>query len=224
MHIQMERLYEAAKKLKGISGQSELARALNVSPQTVNNWEARGVSKQGLVTAQQSLGCDAVWVETGVGSMEFRSSILRNDSNVSFKQEHVPRGRYPLISWVSAGVFSEAVEPYNRDEIETWHETTVASSGNSFWLEVKGDSMTAPVGLSIPEGMIILVDPEVPPTNGKLVVARIEGQNEATFKRLVVDAGRAFLKPLNPQYPMLEIADDCKIVGVVVDAKLARLP
>lgn len=147
-----------------------------------------------------------------------------HDSNVSFKQEHVPRGRYPLISWVSAGVFSEAVEPYNRDEIETWHETTVASSGNSFWLEVKGDSMTAPVGLSIPEGMIILVDPEVPPTNGKLVVARIEGQNEATFKRLVVDAGRAFLKPLNPQYPMLEIADDCKIVGVVVDAKLARLP
>lgn len=224
MHIQMERLYEAAKKLKGISGQSELARALNVSPQTVNNWEARGVSKQGLVTAQQSLGCDAVWVETGVGSMEFRSSILRNNSNVSFKQEHVPRGRYPLISWVSAGVFSEAVEPYNRDEIETWHETTVASSVNSFWLEVKGDSMTAPVGLSIPEGMIILVDPEVPPTNGKLVVARIEGQNEATFKRLVVDAGRAFLKPLNPQYPMLEIADDCKIVGVVVDAKLARLP
>lgn len=224
MHIQMERLYEAAKKLKGISGQSELARALNVSPQTVNNWEARGVSKQGLVTAQQSLGCDAVWVETGVGSMEFRSAMFRNNSNVTFKQVHKPKGEYPLISWVSAGAFSEAVEPYNRDEIDTWHETTVAGSEKCFWLEVKGDSMTAPIGLSVPEGMIILVDPEVPATNGKLVVARIEGQNEATFKRFVVDAGRAFLKPLNPQYPMLEIADDCKIVGVVIDAKLAKLP
>lgn len=42
--------------------------------------------------------------------------------------------------------------------------------------------MTAPAGLSIPEGMIILVDPEVEPRNGKLVVAKLEGENEATFK------------------------------------------
>ncbi|AKJ74199.1 putative CI repressor [Salmonella phage 34] len=32
------------------------------------------------------------------------------------------------------------------------------------------------------------------------------------------------LKPLNPQYPMIEINGNCKIIGVVVDAKLANLP
>ncbi|EEM0128100.1 LexA family transcriptional repressor, partial [Salmonella enterica] len=41
---------------------------------------------------------------------------------------------------------------------------------------------------------------------------------------LVMDAGRKFLKPLNPQYPMIEINGNCKIIGVVVDAKLANLP
>jgi hypothetical protein len=36
MHIQMERLYRAAKELKNIGNQAELARALNQSSQTVN--------------------------------------------------------------------------------------------------------------------------------------------------------------------------------------------
>lgn len=74
MHIQMERLYQAAKTLKGITGQSDLARALNVSPQTVNNWETRGVSKKALVAAQRVIGCSAVWVETGVGPMTIDST------------------------------------------------------------------------------------------------------------------------------------------------------
>ncbi|TYN14394.1 LexA family transcriptional repressor, partial [Salmonella enterica subsp. enterica serovar Typhimurium] len=53
---------------------------------------------------------------------------------------------------------------------------------------------------------------------------KLEDENEATFKKLVMDTGRRFLKPLNPQYPMIEISGNCKIIGVVVDAKLANLP
>ncbi|EAQ4353169.1 LexA family transcriptional repressor, partial [Salmonella enterica] len=147
-----------------------------------------------------------------------------SQTNVAYHSRHEPRGSYPLISWVSAGQWMEAVEPYHKRAIENWHDTTVDCSEDSFWLDVQGDSMTAPAGLSIPEGMIILVDPEVEPRNGKLVVAKLEGENEATFKKLVMDAGRKFLKPLNPQYPMIEINGNCKIIGVVVDAKLANLP
>jgi phage repressor protein C with HTH and peptisase S24 domain len=69
MHTQMKRLYQAAEQLQGITGQSNLARALNTSPQTVKNWEARGMSKQGLLTAQRVIGCDATWLETGAGDM-----------------------------------------------------------------------------------------------------------------------------------------------------------
>lgn len=84
--------------------------------------------------------------------------------------------------------------------------------------------MTSPSGLSIPEGMVILVDPRVEPVSGKLVVAKIDSDNEATFKQYIVDAGNHYLKPLNPQYRMIEINGNCRIIGVVVDAKLARLP
>ncbi|MGO2345762.1 MAG: LexA family protein, partial [Providencia sp.] len=79
-------------------------------------------------------------------------------------------------------------------------------------------------GLSIPEGMIILVDPSIEPINGKLVVAKLVNENEATFKQYVVDAGNHYLKPLNPQYRMIPINGNCRIVGVVVDAKIKKLP
>lgn len=145
-------------------------------------------------------------------------------SNISYRGMHEPKGKYPVISWVSAGDWAEAIEPYHRKSIDRWFETTVECSENAFWLDVKGDSMTSPVGLSIPEGMVILVDPEVEARSGKLVVAKLETENEATFKKYIEDSGRKFLKPLNPQYPMTEINGNCRIIGVVIDAKITNLP
>ncbi|OVZ76913.1 hypothetical protein CBW55_03995 [Yersinia intermedia] len=43
--------------------------------------------------------------------------------------------------------------------------------------------------------------------------------NEATFKKLIVDAGVKYLKPLNPSYRLIELNGNCKILGVVVDAR-----
>lgn len=37
---------------------SELARALDVLPQTVSAWIVRGVSREGALLAQEVLGCD----------------------------------------------------------------------------------------------------------------------------------------------------------------------
>lgn len=152
------------------------------------------------------------------------SETAGSNGNVEWVGAKEVKGNFPVISWVSAGSWCEAVEPYHRKSIDRWLDTTVECSDNSFWLDVKGDSMTSPVGLSIPEGMVILVDPEVEPTNGKLVVAKMDSENEATFKKYVVDAGNRYLKPLNPQYSMIPINGNCRIIGVVVDAKIANLP
>jgi phage repressor protein C with HTH and peptisase S24 domain len=74
MHKTTERLYLAAKTLKNVTGQSAVARLLNTSPQTVKNWEARGVSKGGMVDAERAIGCRSSWIETGDGDMEDHSS------------------------------------------------------------------------------------------------------------------------------------------------------
>lgn len=69
MDKQMERLYAAAAEIKGIKTQAELARALNTSSQVINNWEKRGVSREGMIAAQRAIGCSALWIEDGKGQM-----------------------------------------------------------------------------------------------------------------------------------------------------------
>lgn len=65
MHESMERLYSAAKEIKKIEGQSAVARLLNELPQTLKNWESRGISKGGAIKAQEVIGCNANWLTEG---------------------------------------------------------------------------------------------------------------------------------------------------------------
>lgn len=69
MHESMRRLYEAARALKGAEIPAEVARLLGESPQTIKNWEGRGISKDGLLKAQTTIGCLADWVRDGAGTM-----------------------------------------------------------------------------------------------------------------------------------------------------------
>ncbi|AZI52010.1 LexA family transcriptional repressor [Pantoea agglomerans] len=148
----------------------------------------------------------------------------KGHGNVEFAGNQKETKGFPLISWVSAGQWLEAIEPYKLNEIDEWPETTINAGAQSFWLTVKGDSMTSPVGFTVPEGMIILVDPSKEAKSGKLVVAKLTNDNEATFKMYIEDAGRKFLKPLNPQYPITEVNGNCSIIGTVVDVKWQRIP
>lgn len=138
----------------------------------------------------------------------------------SFKGMYSPGEKYPLISWVSAGAWSEATEPYTLKEIEEWYESDAHVEGAAFWLKVQGDSMTSPVGLSIPEGMMVLVDTGKEAKNGSLVIAKLTDANEATFKKLIIDGSQQFLKGLNPAYPLIPINGNCKIIGVAIQTMM----
>lgn len=214
MQTMGERIRARRKEMK--IRQDALGKMVGVSNVAISQWERSETEPKGdnLLALAKALNCSPNYLHNGDSS----------HANVAYHGKNKPKGSYPLISWVSAGQWMEAVEPYHRRAIDNWYETTVECSEDSFWLDVQGDSMTSPVGLSIPEGMVILVDPEVEPRSGKLVVAKLDGVNEATFKKYVVDSGRKYLKPLNPQYQMMEIDGQCKIIGVVVDAKIANLP
>lgn len=80
--------------------------------------------------------------------------------------------------------------------------------------------MTAPVGLSIPEGTFVLFDTGREAINGSLVIAKLSDSNEATFKKLIIDGGNKYLKGLNPAWPLVQINGNCKIIGVAIETKL----
>lgn len=78
MHDTMTRLYEAIQTTRGVSGQTPVARLMNVSPQLIRNWEQRGVSLEGMLDAQEIMSVNAVWIRKGDGPMllgEGRASV-----------------------------------------------------------------------------------------------------------------------------------------------------
>ena len=160
-------------------------------------------------------GVSAIWLSENIGQM---INSVAAESNVGESRQPVESYRYPVISWVAAGAWAEAVEPYPAGFSDRYEFSEYDSKGPAFWLEVKGDSMTSPAGQSITEGTLILVDTEAEAAPGKLVIAKLPDSNEATFKKLVNDGGKLFLKPLNPGYPIEPFDEQCRIVGVVVRA------
>jgi SOS-response transcriptional repressor LexA len=131
------------------------------------------------------------------------------------------KGRVPLISWVQAGNWSSVVDNFHPGQADEWIETTVPVRQHTYALRVNGDSMTNPSGSpSFPHGIIIIVEPEVEAIPGAFVVVRQNNDEECTFKQLVKDAGVFFLKPLNPAYPLMRLAEDAVICGVVREATM----
>nr|WP_189666761.1 S24 family peptidase [Pseudomonas amygdali] len=203
--------------------QAALARACGVTAPSVNDWvsgKTKTIEGQNLLLAADFLQVLPLWLATGKGRMRKTDAADEDSSQFSGEQFNVEMTaqpermyRYPLVSTVAAGAWSEAVEPGFSDRYEI---SDYKAKGRAFWLEVAGDSMTAPSGMSVPEGMLILVDPGVEARPGKLVVAKLPSSNEATFKKLIDDAGQLYLKPLNPGYSMIKCTGDCKIIGVAV--------
>jgi SOS-response transcriptional repressor LexA len=204
---------KAARRHAGLT-QAQLAKLVGIDQASISDLE-RGRSQRSSYNASiaKACGVSAIWIESGSGQMV---SDRPEDANVKDVVQPQMLYRYPVISWVSAGSWEEAVQPYPDGFSDRYEVSDYDSKGPAFWLEVKGDSMTAPAGVSVPEGMMILVDTEADVKPGKLVIAKLPASNEATFKKLVEDGGIRYLKPLNPAYKMVECDKDCRIIGVAV--------
>lgn len=213
--------------MRGIEGQSALARFMGETPQTLKNWESRGVSKQGMIKVEDLLGCSARWLRTGQDIDAKRvSSGLRPIANKSAVDESIDYaaadrgtqsvGKVPLITSIQAGMFAQ-LKHIDHGAVTEWVPTTQPITEHMFALRVVGDSMLNPSGFpSLPPGAIVIVDPSKPATSGSIVVACPDGSTESTIKQLIIDAGQRYLKPLNPHYPIKPITDDCVIIGTAV--------
>lgn len=188
--------------------------ATGASKGTISQWVNGGTepSSKFILQLAEVLGVTERWLIEG-GLIE--------ESNGNSSPGPDLRRRVPLISSVQAGNWKEIVEEH-FDELTEWIETTAKVSPYSFSLRVSGDSMSSPSGqgISIPNGSIVIVDPEIDPLNGRIVVARINGSNEATVKKLQIDGPNMYLMPLNPNFSPIQFDDKCEIIGVCVRVEM----
>lgn len=214
-------LVKSRMKQIGIT-QDGLAERMGVSQASVTRYlnKKREPDIETIAEMMRHVGLDKMLLSSD-GLVEYPDHLIENVSKIDIQPRY--QGKHPLLSSVQAGSWAEACEPYQVEEVSEWYETAEKVIGKGFWLRVVGDSMTSPTGVSFPEGTMILVDTGRDHENKSLVVAKLTDVNEATFKRFVVDAGMHYLMPLNPTYKPIAINGNCKIIGVVIDAKLKLL-
>ncbi|MGD0832987.1 MAG: transcriptional repressor LexA [Candidatus Dormibacteria bacterium] len=121
----------------------------------------------------------------------------------------------PLVGRVAAGTPVLAEENV-EDHISLGSE--IAGDDGSYALTVHGDSM---IGAGILDGDMVIVRPRRDaPSNGTIVVARIEnettGEGEVTVKRFFREGSRVRLQPENPSLAPIYADAGLTLEGVVV--------
>jgi SOS-response transcriptional repressor LexA len=148
-------------------------------------------------------------------SSALAASTMR--ANVAFVD--VQNGRVPVISWVQAGQWTEVMTSFSAADAEEWVACPVAHGPRTFVLKVRGESMCNPhARRSFRDGDLIYVDPDKSAENGSLVVAQVDEGAEATFKQLIIEGERRYLKAINPAWPepIQSITTETTICGVVI--------
>ncbi len=119
--------------------------------------------------------------------------------------------RLPLFgSKVQAG-FPSPADDYVARRLDL-HELLVKREVATFYVRVQGDSM---VEAGIHEGDLLVVDRSVEPTDGRIVIAVLDG--ELTVKELSRTAEGVLLLPRNRAYPPIPVPRESELViwGVV---------
>ena len=218
-NIHTIRLVNARALAKDFPTKTAFAERLGKEPTQVSRFMGKNPTKRiGDLIAEQieiAFGKPKGWLDIDHTSNNIDEQSWAINEIEKQKPENVP-----LISWVQAGSWSEAVDNYQPGDADSHYPCPEKHSANTFALTVVGESMYPDF---IP-GEIIYVDPEVQASSGSCVVIRQNGDTEATFKQLMLDGSKKYLKALNPNWPtpIIEMLPDAVICGVVIGSYRKR--
>lgn len=215
-----DRLKHARKQQK--LTQVDVAKSVGITQATYSELERGLVKSSGkIVEIAQVLKVNPNWLATGQGKMtakptadELRLKMDEIQGKVNGVERANPVKMLPVINEVQAGQFTEIGDDV-FDEYEPAHH-----KDGDYWLRVKGDSMTP----DFKQGDLILVGKDRTAVTGNYVVALLDGNPKATFKkyRECFDDGTPYhqLIALNEFYPPIDSrAKPFEVIGVVLEHK-----
>jgi len=197
-----------ARSDKGIS-QEQLAIKIGVTKSAVSQWENNVIRKMeadNLLALADALNVNPYWL-AGSRAHSFKSGNEireRGDYTLHGKIHLLPDWQ-SIIDWLDTGSV-----PKNSKTIDK----PAGCGDRTYALTVRSDIM-API---FPRRAYIIVDPDRPFRHGTLIVVHIAGWNEATFRKLIIDANQMYLEPLNKAYDPIKLSEhDYRYCGRVIN-------
>lgn len=221
----LKAIFEAKKKALGISQQTT-GDSMGISQAAVGHY-LNGRNPLNLNAAHhfaEILNCSIKDFSPRLAAEATRYMVREETSTYSNLEAAAqpPQTRLaPIVSSITAGNWGSAADIHPVGHGEDYEPVPAGASAHSFWMRVKGDSMVSPIPAadSFPPGTLVHVEPEMQWEYGDYVVAKLDDSEEATFKQIVEDAGKKYLKPLNNAYGLIAINGNCRIVGKVTEYK-----
>lgn len=123
-------------------------------------------------------------------------------------------GKPPLVAFLGVTTAGTPLDPVEISG--EWQQVSQDASilqNEVFLLKIRGDSM---INAGIDDGDVVLVKSEKEFVSGNVVLADLDGQK--TIKRFVSDdrPPYIYLKPENPNYPIIPATDRMRLVGRVI--------
>lgn len=208
------------RAIRGERLQRAFAERVGVSVQAVSQWE-RGItnpSRENLKTIASKFDVELDWLlkdEPELADDDGLRQISRARSRIA-----------PLLTTVQAGHWTEISESAPVSAQTKIFELAEFPSGDAFALEIVGESMEP----QFERGDVVIIDTGVRPLPGDFVVAKLNNQNDATFKKYRVLGANAAgnqiieLVPMNADYPTLTISEHNpgSIIGTMIEHRRYR--
>lgn len=206
-----------AARRHGKVTQVQLAGRLGIDQSSVSNLESgKSASSSYSYQIAKICGVNPDWLVMGTGEMILESRVREDGSEYDVSPgPNIVQGQIPIISYVRAGDFCEAEDPFEPGDADEWLPFRPPGAGpRTYALKVEGESNDP----RIRNGEVVIVDPDRPPDPGKYVVAKRHSDSKVTLKQLSLAEGEYFLKPGNRDWPepIIKVDGDWSICGVVI--------
>lgn len=215
MNVKLIRRENMRALAKSVGGISKLANRLNKSQSQISHLigasPIKNVGDKIAAEIEAIFDKPAGWLDREHYSIEEARTIYRTDQG----QSAILCRQIPLITWQEAKEWNQLAYNYKPKNLDQMVPTTSEVSSLAFALQIQDDSMESPSGISFPNGVIIIADPDQVATLDCFMVVTTSHDKEASLKQLVSDGNKRYLKPLNPRYPIVEFTVNTTVYGIV---------
>lgn len=211
---------------------AELARRSNIDLRTLYAMEIRDsdttkfaveLAKAFGITVDQLLSDDTHVTTTHKrdSPTHFQESRLRGHINAGIVnvRQIGSSNKVPLVSLDIATRWLRMSAAFDPSSALKWVEVTRPVGASAFAVAAVGDSMHHQFDRrSIPDGAIVVIDPQQQAEHGDIVLAKF-GEH-VTLRQLTLDGNKPYLQPLNSAYPTVELTHDAEIIGKAVEKQI----
>lgn len=179
--------------------QTDLAKELNLPEMTVSNW----------INAKTYPRIDKIQLLADYFNV-YRSDLT--EEKLSNLYEASPQTiKVPILGTIACGEPLFVEENYSGYRYESPESLP---SGDTYFLEAKGDSMEP----SIPDGAFVLIRKQEEVENGEIAAVLVNGDTEATLKRIKKQGDLIILMPDNHTYEPIVVSKEypARIIGKAI--------